>query len=180
MKIVIVFVALVALFLAVVVILAAGKPDSFKVERSVAIQSGPSSVVKWVADFHKWKAWSPWENLDSNLQRTFSGADSGVGAKYAWEGPKSGKGNMEITAVDSQHVAIRLVFEKPFAASNESVFGMQATGTQTKLVWTMTGPSPFFPSKIMQVFCSMDKLIGKDFEKGLAGIKKLAESTSAP
>lgn len=172
--------AMVVLVVVVLLIVASTKPDFFKVERSAHIQAGPASVVPWIADFRKWRDWSPWEGLDSNLHRTYSGSDSGVGAKYAWEGARSGKGSKEITGVDSRSVTIRLDFEKPFAARNEAVFAMEPSGAGTKLVWTMTGPNTLFPGKIMQVFVSMDRLIGKDFEKGLAGLKKQVESQVSP
>jgi uncharacterized protein YndB with AHSA1/START domain len=125
-------------------------------------------------------AWSPWEDLDPNQQRTFSGADSGTGAKYAWSGNrKAGRGRMEITSAQQPtQVEIALEFEKPFKSSNTIEFLLTPEGSgRTRVRWTMTGPKTLM-TKVMGVFTSMDKMIGPDFEKGLARLKDAVEAPS--
>ena len=164
------------LVILVVLGLAFTQPDSFTVQRSATIKAPPAKVMAYLNDFHQWPAWSPWEKLDPNMQRTFEGAPSGKGAVYAWSGDdKVGQGRMEI--VDSNvpsSLAIKLDFIKPFASSNQTEFALQPQGDATVVTWTMKGPS-MFVTKLMGVFYSMDKMIGKDFEKGLAQLKELAE-----
>ncbi len=127
-------------------------------------------------DFHNWEAWSPWEELDPAMKKTYSGADSGVGAKYAWTGNrKVGQGNMEITdAKDDAEVQIALEFLKPFKASNTTVFKLSADGTGTKVSWAMTGKKTVM-TLIIGIFKSMDSMVGPDFERGLANLKAAAE-----
>jgi uncharacterized protein YndB with AHSA1/START domain len=166
-----------ALILAMVVILglALTQPDSFKVQRSATIKASPEKVMAYLNDFHQWPAWSPWEKLDPNLQRTFDGPASGKGAIYAWNGnDKVGQGRMEILESAPTQLDIKLDFIKPFASSNRTEFVLQPQGDATVVTWTMTGPSQFI-TKLMGVFFSMDKMVGKDFEKGLAQLKAAAE-----
>lgn len=156
--------------------LALTQPDSFTVQRSASIKAPPAKVMAYLNDFHQWPAWSPWEKKDPNMQRTFTGAASGKGAVYAWSGNRDvGQGRMEI--IDSQmpsSLAIKLDFIKPFASSNQTEFMLQPDGEGTLITWTMQGKS-LFATKLMGVFTSMDKLVGKDFEKGLAQLKEVAE-----
>ncbi|SFF92291.1 Polyketide cyclase / dehydrase and lipid transport [Duganella sp. CF458] len=166
------------LILVVVLILglAMMQPDSFKVQRSTVVKAPPAKVMAYLNDFHQWTAWSPWEKKDPDMQRTFEGAASGKGAVYAWSGNgEVGQGRMEI--VDNQaptQLAIKLDFIKPFASSNRAEFALQPQGETTVVTWTMTGPSPFV-TKVMGVFFNMDKMIGKDFEQGLAQLKEVSE-----
>lgn len=162
--------------IAVLLGLAAMKPDTFVVERQTTIQAPPEKIFPLIADFHNWTAWSPWEKLDPALTRTYTGAPEGKGAKYAWKGNSDvGEGTMEITdATAPARVAIQLHFIKPFEATNETEFALDAQGDSTNVTWTMTGKNPFI-SKLMQVFVSMDKMVGKDFESGLANLKAAAE-----
>lgn len=167
----------VAVTLVIVVILglALMQPDSFKVQRSATIKAPPAKVMAYLNDFHQWPAWSPWEKLDPNMQRTFEGAASGKGAVYAWNGnDEVGQGRMEIVESEPTRLDIKLDFIKPFASSNRTEFALQGQGNATQVTWTMTGPSQFI-TKLMGVFVSMDKMVGKDFEKGLAQLKAAAE-----
>jgi hypothetical protein len=153
------------------------RPDSFKVERRISIQAPADKVYGLVSDFHHWPAWSPWEKLDPAMKRTHSGAANGLGAVYAWEGnDKVGAGRMEITGAQAPGVVdIKLDFLRPFASSNTTRFALTpGAGGATEFVWTMQGPMPYV-SKLMSVFVSMDKMIGKDFETGLANLKAAAE-----
>jgi uncharacterized protein YndB with AHSA1/START domain len=165
-----------AVVIVVILIIAATKPDTFNVERSTTIKATPDKIFPLLNDFHHWSAWSPWEKLDPSMTRTYSGAPAGQGAIYEWKGnSKVGQGRMEITeSVPSSKVAIKLDFIKPFEGHDTTVYTLEPQGDSTKLTWTMSGPMPFV-SKIMCVFVSMDKMIGKDFESGLANLKSLAE-----
>lgn len=152
------------------------QPDTFTVERSTTIQAPPDRIYPYLADFHQWSAWSPWEKLDPAMKRTFSGAASGQGAVYAWEGDKAvGSGRMEIrSARPASSVDIQLDFLAPFEAHNTASFTVVPQNGATAVTWTMQGPMPFV-SKVIGVFVSMDQMIGKDFEAGLANLKAAAE-----
>lgn len=165
-----------AAILAIILVMAAMQPDSFAVTRSVTVNATPEKIAPLLADFHNWPRWSPWEKLDPNMQRTFSGAPSGKGAVYSWQGNSDvGSGRMEITDVAlPQKVTIKLEFKEPMESSSVTEFTLQPQSSATAVTWNMTGPMPFI-SKIMSVFMSMDKMIGKDFEKGLAQLKTEAE-----
>ncbi|MEJ8821956.1 SRPBCC family protein [Variovorax humicola] len=166
---------LLAAGIAIVLGLATGKPDTFKVERSTTIQAPPEKIAPLIADFHRWGAWSPYEKIDPSMKREFSGAPSGKGAVYAWEGTgNAGAGRMEIAESTPKRVAIQLDFSKPFTAHNIAAFTLQPQGSGTQVTWSMEGPAPLV-SKVMQVFFSMDTMIGKDFETGLASLKAAAE-----
>ena len=172
----IIILIVVAVLIGAVLALAATKPDAFHVERSTVIKASPETVFAVLSDFKRWPDWSPWEKLDPTMKRTLSGAASGTGAVYAWEGNrKAGQGRMEITeAVPPGKVGIKLDFIKPFEGHNAVVFALAPQSDGTSVRWTMDGPAPFI-SKLMQVFVSMDAMIGKDFEAGLANLKALAE-----
>jgi len=169
-----------AVAIAVVLILAMTKPDTFSVQRAATVKAPPEKIYSLINDFHQWGSWSPWENKDPAMQRSYSGAASGRGAVYAWEGNKNvGSGRMEIIdASEPSKIVIKLDFLKPFEAHNTAEFTMlpqgNATNATTNVTWLMHGPAPF-TSKVMQVFMNMDKMIGKDFETGLANLKKVTE-----
>jgi len=169
-------VAIVVVLIVVVLVIAATKPPTFRIERRTSIKSPPQKVFALIDDFHNWTQWSPWENLDPALKRSYSGSASGKGSVYEWLGNKKvGQGRMEIieSAAPSK-IAIKLDFLKPFEAHNTAEFTMQPRGEETEVVWAMFGPNVFM-SKVMGVFMSMDKMVGKDFEKGLANMKAAAE-----
>ena len=170
-------IALAVLAIIVVILgMAAMKPDTFSVKRVVTIKAPPEKIAPLVTDFHQWASWSPWEALDPAMKRTFSGAPAGKGAVYEWEGNKDvGKGRMEIVdATTPAKTVIKLDFMQPFESHNTTEFTLVPQGDMTEVSWNMTGPMPFI-SKIMSVFASMDSMIGKDFEKGLANMKTTAE-----
>ena len=160
----------------VVVVMAASKPDSFRVQRVITIQAPPDKVFALINDFHSWGAWSPWEKLDPDMKRSFGGPAAGKGSSYAWAGnAKVGQGRMEIReATAASSVNIQLDFLKPLEAHNTAIFTLQPQADGTHVSWAMEGPAPFF-SKLMQVFISMDSMVGKDFEAGLANLKAAAE-----
>ena len=165
-----------AIAIAVVLILAATKPDSFSVTRAIDITAPAERIFPLINDFHQWVAWSPWENKDPALKRSYDGPASGKGAVYGWDGNKNvGSGRMEILEASApSKILIKLDFLKPFEAHNTAEFTMLPQGAGTRLTWVMRGPAPFM-SKLMQVFMNLDQMIGKDFEIGLANLKKLAE-----
>jgi carbon monoxide dehydrogenase subunit G len=150
--------------------------DTYTVERSITVAAPPSEVYSMMIDFHNWEAWSPWEELDPSMTKTFSGADSGVGSMYAWTGNrKVGQGNMEITdAKDNSEVQIALEFLKPFKATNTTVFRLAPDGEGTSVSWAMTGRKTLM-TRIMGIFKSMDSMVGPDLERGLANLKAIAE-----
>jgi hypothetical protein len=143
------------------------------VEREAVMPAAPAAVYAALVDFHAWEAWSPWEGIDPHLQRTYSGADAGVGAVYAWQGNrKVGAGRMEITEVaEATSVTVKVEFLKPFKATNTTVFALVPDADGTRVTWTMTGKKTFM-TKVMGIFTSMDKMIGKDFEKGLSQLEQ--------
>ncbi|MES2318149.1 MAG: SRPBCC family protein [Pseudomonadota bacterium] len=167
--------------IAVVVVLVAilglafTKPDSYTVQRVVTIKAPPEKIMPLISDFHNWVSWSPWEELDPKMQRTYSGAPSGKGAIYNWKGNSDvGEGRMEVTDLAPTKVGIKLLFLVPFESHNTTDFTLTPQGDSTTVTWTMTGPMLFI-SKVMDVFTSMDKMIGPAFEKGLAKMKAVAE-----
>jgi hypothetical protein len=165
-----------AIIIAVVLILAATKPDTFSVQRTAVVNAPAERLFPLISDFHQWLNWSPWEGRDPALKRTYSGAERGKGAVYAWDGNKNvGAGRMEILEANSpSKVVIKLDFIKPFEGHNTAEFTMLPQGGATNVTWVMHGPAPFM-SKLMQVFMNMDRMIGKDFETGLANLKTITE-----
>ncbi len=174
----IVGIVVVVLLVAVGAVLAyaATKPDAFRIQRSMGIKAPPEKIFALINDFRRWGAWSPWEKLDPELKRTYSGAATGPGAVYAWEGNrKVGAGRMEIIdAPPLSRVAIKLDFMRPFEAHNTADFTLEPKGDLTNVTWTMQGQNVFV-GKAMSVFLDMDKMVGKDFETGLANLKAAAE-----
>lgn len=168
--------------LAVLVLIAAAivyawtQPNDFRVQRSASITAPPEKILPHIADFRAWPAWSPYEKLDPAMTRSVSGAPSGKGAIYTWKGnSKAGAGRMEIIDVIApSKVTIKLDFQKPFEAHNTAEFTLVPRGETTDVVWAMFGPRPFI-AKLMGIVFSMDAMIGKDFETGLANLKALAE-----
>jgi len=166
----------VAVLVAAVLIVAALRPGTFRVERSTTISASPEPIAQHIADFHQWLAWSPWEKIDPALQRSYSGAPSGKGAKYGWAGNKNiGVGSMEISDASPSSIKIDLAFLKPFACHNNVEFKLQPSVGGTNVTWAMDGRSNYF-SKIFTLFCSMEKMVGTQYEIGLANLKSLAES----
>ena len=159
-----------------VLIFAATKPDTFRVQRAASIKAPPDKIFPLINDFKRWDAWSPWEKKDPAMKRTWGSATSGKGAKYAWEGNGDvGQGSMEITeSVPPSKVALKLDFVKPFEAHNIVQFTLEPKGDSTNVTWAMQGDTPYF-AKIIHVFINMDSMVGKDFETGLANLQAAAE-----
>ena len=152
------------------------KQDTYVVERQAHMVAPPERVRERIVDLRRWESWSPWEDLDPDVRRTYGGPDAGEGAWYVWEGNrKAGKGRMEITGVDDRSVTIDLQFLKPFKSRSVNEFTLQPRETGTLVTWTLTGPKTLM-LKVMGVFMSMDKMLGGDFEKGLANLKAEVEA----
>jgi len=158
-------------------VVVAMQPNEFTVTRSATFNAPPDAVFAQVNDFHKWGAWSPWEKLDPNMQRTFSGPASGKGASYAWRGNDDvGEGAMTIAdSRPSDAIKVDLEFIKPFAMKSDTNFTFKPEGDKTTMTWTMTGKHNFL-TKAFGLVMNMDKLVGTDFEKGLANLKPIVEA----
>jgi uncharacterized protein YndB with AHSA1/START domain len=154
--------------------------STYTVTRSTVIPAPAQDVFPLVNSFREWPKWSPWESVDPDMQRTYSGAESGVGAKYAWSGNrKAGAGNMEITeSREPDVIRIRLEFTKPFPAVNPTTFTFVPEGGGTRVTWTMTGEHKGI-GKVFALFMNMDKMVGGDFEKGLASLASVVGSRPA-
>jgi uncharacterized protein YndB with AHSA1/START domain len=167
----------VAAIVVVFLIIVALQPDEFRVSRSATIAAPPPEVFAQVNDFHKWEAWNPWGKLDPAMKHTYEGAPAGVGAVYTWTGNgQVGEGRMTITDIQpSDLIRIKLEFFKPFAGTNVAEFTFKPEGSQTAVTWSMSGKKAFIP-KAVGLFMNMDKMIGGQFEKGLADMKATVEA----
>ncbi len=161
----------------VLVIVVSRQPNEFRVTRSAVINAPPEAVFRHVNDFHLWQEWSPWAKRDPNAQSTFEGAPAGEGAKFAWAGNKEvGEGRMLIIeSTPHKLIAIRLDFLKPFKATNTAEFKFEPEGSGTKVTWSMFGKNNFM-GKLFSLIVNCDKMVGKDFEQGLANMRRVAES----
>lgn len=158
-------------------ILVAMQPEGYRVQRTAKIAAPASVVFEQVNDFHKWEAWSPWAKLDPAMKTTYEGPANGKGASYHWVGNSDvGEGRMTILeSTPSSKIVLKLEFIKPFDSLCETIFTFVPEDGKTDVRWEMTGSNTFI-SKVMQVFVSMDKMVGGDFEKGLESLRKVAES----
>jgi hypothetical protein len=169
----------IVVLLVAVLAYAATKPDTFRVQRSTTIKAPPEKILPLVSDLRSHVAWSPWEKKDPAMKRTYSGAASGTGAGYEWDGNKNiGKGRMEITDASPSKVVFKMDFLKPFEAHHtaEITLARDATNGSTSTTWAMYGRNLFL-GKVMGLVFNMDKMIGREFETGLANLKALAEKS---
>lgn len=167
---------IIAIGVAGVLLFAANKPDAFRVERRTSIQAPPEKIFPLINDLRAFNVWNPFEKKDPNLKGRYSGPSSGRGAAYAFEGNKDvGKGSVEILeSAPPSKITMRLAMVEPFEVQNTVEFTLVPSGGATHVTWAMQGPAPFI-SRVIQVFIDMDRMIGKDFEAGLAGLKAIAE-----
>ena len=172
--ILIVFAVVVIVFVVVV----AMQPSEFRVARSANISGSAPAVFAQVNDFHKWEAWNPWGKIDPAMKQIYEGAAAGIGAIYTWVGNNEvGEGRMTLTeSRPSDLIRIKMEFYKPFAATNTAEFTFKPAGNQTAVTWSMTGNKNFM-AKAIHLFMSMDKMIGGQFEKGLAEMKSIVEAS---
>jgi hypothetical protein len=177
-KILIALIVIVAAF----VIMVATRPAEFHIERSIAVMAPTGSVFAQVNDLHAWTAWSPWEKLDPKMEKTYGGPPVGPGATYAWksESGKVGQGRMTIERSEVPAlVVVKLEFIKPFAATNAVTFNIDPTADGAKVTWAMDGRNGFM-GKAFGLLMNMDKTVGGDFERGLTGLKAVAEAAPKP
>jgi uncharacterized protein YndB with AHSA1/START domain len=154
---------------------AAMQPDTFSLQRSARIAAPPERLYPLIADMKAFNTWNPWLRKDPSTKLSYSGPPNGVGSAYAWESEQLGAGRMEVTDLaPNSRVAAKLEFLKPMEARNRVEFTLQPQGPQTDVTWTMSGPMPYV-SKLICVFISMDRMVGPDFEAGLANLKTEAE-----
>lgn len=169
--------ATVAALVAVILIIAATRPDSFHVERAIDIKAPPEKLFPFLSSLgaNGFGAWSPYEKKDPNMKRSYSGPQTGKGAVYEWQGNSEvGSGRLEIIDASPTKVTMKLDFLQPFEGHNTAEFSLLAAGDLTHVIWSIDGPSSFI-TKLMEVFFNMDKMIGGDFEIGLSNLKTLAE-----
>jgi len=168
--------------LGVLVLAAAGlvayaslRPDNFRVSRSASIAAPPEAVFALIADLRKFNTWNPYARKDPAMRGVHAGPDSGPGASYAWESDKVGVGKMTITDVAAPgRVSMRLDFERPFKATNGATFSIRPRDGGSDVTWTMEGAMPLV-SKVIDVVIGLDRMLGRDFEEGLANLKAIAE-----
>ena len=162
--------------LIVIILMASRQPDNFHVERSATIDAAAERIFPLLEDFRRWPEWSPWEKLDPAMKKDFGGPETGVGSWMSWDGnKKAGQGRMEIIESEpTSRLRLKLDFIKPFKSNNVTTFVLAPRNGTTDVRWLMDGPATF-PTKVMTVFTSMDKLVGKDFEEGLANLKRQTE-----
>ncbi|MDL1871773.1 polyketide cyclase [Deltaproteobacteria bacterium PRO3] len=176
-KILIVLAVVAVLFVVVVAL----RPADFKVSRSLAVSAPPAAAFAQVDDFRLWETWNPWGKLDPAMKQSYSGSQSGAGAAYAWAGNSQvGEGRMTILeSRPNERILIQLEFLKPFAATHTAEFTFKPEGDKTLVTWSMFGKNNFM-AKAMGLFMNMDKMIGGQFEKGLADLKAVAEAPPRP
>jgi hypothetical protein len=169
-----------AIILACFIIVVAMRPSDFRVTRSTTIDAPREGIFEQVNDLHNWEAWSPWAKLDPNAKTTYEGPGAGVGAAFAWSGnSRIGKGRMTITeSRPKELVRFKLDFVKPFKGTNTAEFTFRPEGRQTVVQWTMSGKSNFI-AKAIGLFVNCEKMVGGQFEQGLAEMKLLAEAAAA-
>jgi hypothetical protein len=160
-----------------VLIAAATRPDTFVVKRAIVINAPPDWVFPLINNFMRWRDWSPWKKKDPQMKRLLvADRSSGLGAVYRWRGNKEvGEGSMEIAgSLPPSRVRLRLDFVKPFEAHNDVIFTLEPRGQGTEVTWTLQGRLPYF-ARIVHLFVDMDARVGRDFDTGLANLKKAAE-----
>lgn len=169
-----------AVLLAALLFYAATKPNTFRVERRLRIRARPEPLFALIDDYRNWPAWSPYERLDPDMIKTFSGADSGEGAVYEWQGRKAGRGRIEILkAIAASKIVMQLDMLSPIEGHNTVEFTLTPRDDGTEVTWSMHGPTRYL-SKLMSVFFNMDRMVGSQFEEGLAKLKTVAEQEPMP
>lgn len=176
LKIVLIVLGVIVVGIAGLLLYATTRPDQLHVERSASIKALPDKIFPLIEDLHSWQTWSPYEKRDPAMKRTYSGAERGQGAIYEWDGDSNvGQGRMEIIeSAPAEKIAIKLDFIRPFEGHNTASFVLKPEGEATQVTWSMDGPT-YFMGKLMGIFINMDRMIGTDFEAGLANLKSVAE-----
>ncbi len=151
--------------------------STYTVTRSETMRASPEAIFDYVANFRNWPAWSPWEELDPEMEKTYTGDDGTVGSGYSWSGNrKAGAGSMKLTDIQAPtQMTSDLEFLKPFKSSNTMGFTLSPSGDNTTVTWTMNATHSLM-TRVMGFFGLMDRMIGKDFDKGLTKLKGLVEA----
>lgn len=173
-------VGILAVLVVALVIFVSTRPSEFRVARSATIAAPAASVFAEVNDFHRWLAWSPYDKRDPLMRRTYDGPPAGTGASYTWNGNNQvGEGRSTIVeSRPNELIQIRLEFKRPFSGTNTAEFKFQPQGNVTAVTWALLGKYNFV-TKAMGLFMSMDRMIGGDFEQGLANLKSVVETSAA-
>jgi Polyketide cyclase / dehydrase and lipid transport len=150
------------------------KPSHFSLARSITINATPAQIHPWINNLKQMNQWNPWAGQDAKSKISYEGPESGPGAIYTWAGGKMGEGRFEIKDVNALAITARLLMIKPMAADNTVVYTLQPDAAATKVTWTMSGENRFI-HKLMHTVMNMDKMVGKEFDKGLAGLKSKVE-----
>ncbi len=163
-----------AIVIVVFVVVVATRPAEFRITRSATLPASPAAVFVQVNDFHNWQAWSPWARLDPSAKNSFAGPSAGEGAIFSWVGNNQvGEGRMTIIeSRPAELIRIKLEFFKPFAATNTAEFTFNPSGKQTTVTWSMSGKNGFV-GKAMSLIMNCDKMVGGQFEQGLANLKEV-------
>ena len=167
----------IALVVIGVLVLAATKPDVFRLQRSIVIDAMPERIFPLINDLRAHESWNPFDKPDPDTRKTHAGATQGAGAVYEWDGKgQAGAGRLSILESDpSSRIGMQLEMLKPFKTSNQVTFTLAPAGATTNLTWSMQGPVPY-PAKVMHTLFNMDRMVGKQFEAGLANLKNIAET----
>ncbi len=171
----------IAAVIAGICVAASFQPEDFRIVRSATVKAPAPAVFEQVNNLRNWDSWSPWARLDPSMKKTFTGPEAGAGASYSWSGNSDvGEGRMTITeSRPGELVAMKLEFLKPFEATNTAEFTFQSDGEKTTVAWAMSGKNSFM-GKVFSLLMNMDKMVGGDFEKGLASLKAIVEKPSVP
>jgi len=166
---------LVAVF-GVLLVVIAMQPSDFRVQRTISMSAPASAVFEQVNDFHQWEAWSPWAKMDPNAKNTFEGPTSGTGSIFRWDGNGDvGAGSMTILESEpSDRVRIKLDFIRPFEGTNDVNFTLKPEGDQTAVTWSMAGKNNFM-TKAIGLVMDCEKLVGDQYDQGLANLKEIVE-----
>lgn len=158
-------------------VVAASRPDMFRVQRSVVVDAPAARLQPLISDIHAFNTWNPFNQKDPNIRGEYRGPQSGPGAQYLFAGNSEvGKGSVTVVDVSPSRVAMKLEMIEPMNAHNDVEFVLQPQGTRTHVTWTMQGQQPYV-AKVIGLFLDMDRMVGGEFEKGLAQLKSLAEKT---
>jgi Polyketide cyclase / dehydrase and lipid transport. len=177
LKKLVIVLAVLAVLVVVFLVVVAMQPADYRVVRTASIAAPPETVFAQVNDFHKWETWSPWAKIDPAAKFSYEGAPAGVGSVFSWAGNKQvGEGRMALTdSHPNDQIRIKLDFIKPYPSSCIQEFAFKPEGKETVVTWTMTGQKDFM-SKAVCMFMNMDKMVGGDFERGLASMKSVTET----
>ena len=176
-KKILIVVVVVVIVIAAFLVVASFQPDNFRIARATTIAATPADVFAHVNDFHKWEEWSPWAKLDPTMKASYEGTNAGEGSSYAWtsEDNKVGEGRMTITQVKApETILISLQFVRPMKGDNVTEFRFEPQGSGTQVSWIMTGKNNLI-AKAIHMLLDIDKMVGRDFDKGLAQLKQVSE-----